>query len=137
MSEKCSALVRRPGRLPRTCNNAAKTETPNGWRCGIHSPDTVARRREKTEQRYSEIRAKWNLHNRREERRDACTRAIDAIGGDPAMVGELVAALREIVRIDDEDAVGLRAADGCDLSIALRAARALLARIQPKDSSNG
>lgn len=86
--------------------------------------------------------AKWLAHV------FACVRAIDSIGGDPAMVGELVEALRFIAGDDDIEKhmyMGAYTRDQLSFSEGTLAmakahaarARALLARIQPKEPSNG
>lgn len=67
--EKCVTQVSKGDSLYRqySCGKKAKVQDPSGWHCGIHSDATVAKRRQKTDDRWARERAAGDYKREREQ----------------------------------------------------------------------
>lgn len=155
MSEKCCKRMYSPFSIRGIpCSRAGKVEHDGKWYCGAHSPERVAKRKEKQQAKWAERAAADEKKYAAQRHAVTCTDAIrDHLGGKPELVGELVEALRwyaqhvsEAHAEFPEDAEPSRAAAfesmRWDASMVLsddcgERARAILSRIEPKEQNDG
>lgn len=79
--EKCVADVRGESFYRSyPCGKKAKVQDPSGWHCGIHSDATVAKRRQKQDDRWAKERAVGNLRREREQtKRQALEKILETV----------------------------------------------------------
>jgi len=92
VSETCAAPIW-DGWHQYPCAKPGKYEVNGKRYCGTHHPERVAKRRAEADARG---KAKYDAQVSKARYERACVSAIDAIGGDPATVQELVVFLRFI-----------------------------------------